>query len=328
MLRLSSDINIGDYNFNFCNEVEINSSWENLTDTAKITIPKNIRFKKDGIFTDAITAGSDALWKRGDSVSLSLGYDDVNASIFSGVITKISPKFPMVFECQDNMYILKQTTIPKYSKTGVTLNQLIGDILPSNFTYETEDITLGKFIISSASVAEVLDYLKKKFGITSYFQNGVLYSGFAYKSATIDTIANGPLKTFDFNKNIIDASNLEYIRDDDTNLKVTAINILPNNTRQSITVGDSLGEQRTLYFYDVTTAELNTLANEALTKYKYEGFTGSFLTFLQPTVIHGEAIQLVDATIPDRNGVYLVKRVITRFGQGGGRQEIHLDRKI
>ncbi len=319
---------IGNYTFNFCNEVEINSSWENLTDTAKITIPKNIRFKKDGIFTDAITSGPDALWKRGDLVSLSLGYDDNNANLFTGVITKISPKFPMEFECQDNMYVLKQTTIPRYSKSNVTLNQLIGDILPSGYEFETEDITLGKFIISSASVAEVLDYLKKKFGITSYFKNGVLYSGFAYKSATIDTIATGTLKVFDFNKNIIDASNLEYIRDDDTNLKVTAINILPNNTRESVTVGDNLGEQRTLYFYDVTTSELNSLANEALTKYKYEGFTGSFLTFLQPTVQHGEAIQLIDNTIPDRNGVYLVKRVITRFGQGGGRQEIHLDRKI
>lgn len=75
-------------------------------------------------------------------------------------------------------------------------------------------------------------------------------------------------------------------------------------------------------------ADLLKLATEALEKLKYEGFRGSFTTFLQPMVRHGMAVKLIDPLIPDRNGVYLVRQVITRFGMEGGRQEITLDRKI
>lgn len=331
MLVLTSDITIGNANFNFVNDIEIVSSWENLTDTARIVLPNNVRPKdRNGEVSYDITAGDNSLWKRGQPVELNLGYDGNNANIFSGVITKITPRKPLEFLCEDKMFILKQTTIDKFSKSGVTLKSLLSEIMPlANIGFETENITLGKFIISKASIAEVLDYLRKKFGLYSYFlPNGNLYVGFAYRIASIDEIATGQLTEFEFQKNIIDDSNLEYTRDDDVNLKVTAINIKPNNTRKSITVGDSLGENRVLHFYDVTDGELKRLATEALEKLKYEGFLGSFLTFLQPTVRQGNAVKMIDPLIPDRNGVYLVRKVVTRFGMGGGRQEITLDRKI
>ena len=330
MLRLSSDITIGNANFNFVNDVEVVSSWENLTDTARIVLPNNIRPKdKEGELSYDITAGDQSLWKRGQAVEINLGYDDNNTNVFSGVITKISPRKPLEFLCEDKMFILKQTTIDKFSEIGVTLKSLLSAIMPTTIGYETEDIKLGKFIISKASIAEVLDYLRKKFGLFSYFiPNGKLYVGFAYRTASLDEISTGKIIEFEFQKNIIDDSQLEYTRQDDINLKVTAINILPNNTRKSITVGDSLGENRVLHFYDVTDNELKKLATEALEKLKYEGFLGSFLTFLQPTVRQGNAIKMIDPTIPDRNGVYLVRRVVTRFGMSGGRQEITLDRKI
>lgn len=329
MLRLSSNITIGNYKFDFCNEIEVNSSWENFTDNAKIVMPKNIRVKKNGVYTSAITSGSDALWKRGDNASISLGYNDNNSQVFNGVITSISPNRPIQFTCEDAMWKLKQVTIDKFSETKVTLKSLMVKILPDGVEYEAEDITLGKFVISKASISEVLDYLKKTFGITSYFQDGKLYSGFAYKTSSINKLSTQTeFKEFNFQKNIIDDSNLDYTRDDDVNLKVTATNIFPNNTRKSITVGDSIGEERTLFFYDVTEKELKSLATEALSKLKYEGYKGSFLTFLQPSVKHGEAVKLIDPLIPDRNGVYLVRRVITKFGSVGGRQEIFLDRKI
>lgn len=326
MIRLSSDITIGPANFNFVNEVEITSTWENLTDTCRIVMPNNIRPKSNGNVTYEITAGENNIWKRGDSVVVKLGYDDNNAQIFKGKLTMISPKKPLEFECEDDMYVLKQSSV-KYSAPSATLKSLMTAIVPTSITVETEDITLGKFVVTNASVAEVLDYLRKKFGLSSYFlPSGNLYVGFAYRN--IAGIATGVLNEFTFQKNIIDDSQLKYTRDDDTRFKVTAINIKPDNTRKSVVVGDSLGEQRTLYFYDVTDSELTTLATESLQKMKYEGFTGSFLTFLQPTVRHGDAINIVDPIIPDRNGTYLVRKVVTRFGMDGGRQEITLDRKI
>lgn len=328
MLRLSSDITLGDFNFDFVNNIEIVSSWENLTDTATITIPKKLRMLKDGVSQNIITAGEGALWKRGDAVSLRLGYNDKNDLRFDGVITKIKPKFPLEFTCEDKMWTLKQTTIKKFSSPSITIPELLRQIIPAGISYEAEDINLGKFIIEQATVAEVLEFIKKTFGLSAYFQSGKLYVGLAYKLSSIADFVLTDLKKFEFQKSIIESEGLDYIREEDLNLRVTAILIKSDYTRKEITVGDSLGEQRTLHFYNISEADVKTLANEALTKLKYTGFRGSFTTFLKPYVKHGDAVKIVDKYLPDRNGVYLVKKVVTTFGVNGGRQEITLDRKI
>jgi hypothetical protein len=330
MIKLESYITIdgdsGQSVFPFCNTVEIVSTWENFTDTAKLIMPAKIRYKNaEGNFIDPILTGENSLWKRGDEVNIRLGYDGTLDHRFSGYLTRIHPKRPLEFECQDKMWTLKQVTIPKYTKT-VTLKQLLTDILPSDIEFQAEDITLGKFRITKATVVEVLNYIKKTYGLSAYFQDGVLYAGFAYKLGS--QIDSQNIYEFTRYVNIIDDSKLDYIREDDINLKVTAISIQNDNTKKEVTVGDDLGEQRMIYAYNVDTATLTKLANEALEKYKYEGYRGSFTTFLQPYVKHGQAVKLVDNEIPERTGTYLVRQVTTRAGMEGGRQEIFLDRKI
>ena len=326
---------IGDYVFDFVNNVEIVSTWENITDTCTITVPKKLRVKKDGLFTDAITAGANSMWKRNQPVKVYLGYDDNNDLRFDGVLTRISPKLPLEFRCEDKMFLLKQQIISKYSKTSVSLPQMLRDILPINpetgkqYEFEAEDIGLGKFMIEKCTIVEVFDYLRKApFGLSSYFQNGKLYVGFAYKISSINDIATGDLKEFEFQRNIIDDSNLDYIRDDDVQLKVRVVNRNAANQITETEFGDVNGELRTIQTYNLTAADIAKIGNEALQKYKYEGFRGSFTTFLQPMVKHGQAIKLVDPLIPDRTGVYLARQVVTTFGMQGGRQEITLDRKI
>jgi hypothetical protein len=326
MIRLSCDIVIGAYRFDFVSEVEIVSTWEQLTDTAKIILPKKIRLKKDGVFTNAIVSGPDGLWKRGDVVQINLGYDDILDRRFDGFVTGITTKLPLEFVCQDAMWQLKQVSIPKYTKT-VRLRQLLTDILPAGYTFVADDLDLGKFRITRASIAEVLDYIRRKYGLSAYFRDKVLYVGFAYQLGRNTPVTTDDLITFEFYKNIIDGDNLSYLRDDDVSLMVTAVNVRADNTRTEIKVGDSFGDQRTLYFYNIDQATLKKLATEALEKLKYEGYRGSFKTFLQPYVKHGDAIKLVDSQMPDRNGVYLVRKVVTTFGDGG-MQEITLDRKI
>lgn len=327
MIRLTSSIVLGDYLFDFVNEVEITSTWEKLTDTARITIPRNLRLKKDGTYSENVAAGVDALWRRGNPVEIHLGYDGFNDKRFSGYITSINPKLPPEFACEDSMWQLKQVNVPTYTKT-VGLRQLLTDILPPSYSFVADDIDLGKFRITRATIAEVLDYIRRRYGLSAYFRDNVLYVGFAYQLGRNTTVDTTSLAVFDFQKNIINSDNLSYLRDDDVSIQVTAVNVLPNNTRTEIKVGDAFGDQRTLYFYNLSDATVRQLATEALEKLKYEGFRGSFTTFLQPWVKHGDAIKLVDNKIPDRNGVYLVRQVVTTFGMGGGRQEITLDRKI
>ncbi len=327
MIRLNANIVLGNYEFDFCNQVEIRSSWEQLTDTATIIMPKKLRLKKDGSYSENITVGVDALWKRGDVVQINLGYEGILDRRFDGFITGIQTKLPPEFTCQDAMWQLKQVNIPKYTKT-VKLKQLLTDIMPSGYTFVADDIDLGKFRITRATIAEVLDYIRRTYGLSAYFRDRVLYVGFAYQLGRTTELNEDNIIEFEFYKNIIDDSSLSYLRDDDTSIMVTAVNVLPNNTRTEIKVGDSFGDQRTMYFYNVSSDTLQKLATEALEKLKYEGFRGSFTTFLQPYVKHGDAVRLVDPLLPDRNGVYLVRQVVTTAGVNGGRQEIFLDRKI
>ena len=162
MLRLQSKITFTSKTdgteivFDFVNEVEIETSYENLTDTAKITIPRKLNF--DG---KPIAVGVDSIFKRGDSVKIELGYFPDLRTVFEGYISKVNPKTPIVLECEDKMFILKTTIISKYSKTSVTLKNLLTDIIGDVVEFRTLlDVELGSFKVSNASVAKVLDTLK------------------------------------------------------------------------------------------------------------------------------------------------------------------------
>jgi hypothetical protein len=50
--------------------------------------------------------------------------------------------------------------------------------------------------------------------------------------------------------------------------------------------------------------------------------------FGTPVVRHGDRVQIVDRTIPDRNGLYIAQKVETIFGLGGYRQIIELGVKV
>lgn len=325
MMRLVTRTVIDSFEFDFLTEVEINSSLENLTDKATLTIPKKLNYKRNGKTVTNIVEGADPLFKRGSVVELRAGYNDELNRVFTGYVSDITPRLPLQFALQDEMYKLKQVTISNYVKSGLTLKQLLTDILPAGTRFEALDVTLGWFRIKRSNVAAVLDHLKSHYGLTCSFRDGVLYAGLRY--ITTDPMALD-IHEFEFERNIIDDSDLVYSREDDVNIKLKAISINDKNEKIEETVGSEDGDQRTMYFYGLDRAALVKIANESLVKMKYEGFRGSFETFLLPRVKIGDAVRMINGRLPEKNGVYLVKEVVTRYGTGGGRQIIHLDRKI
>ena len=75
-------------------------------------------------------------------------------------------------------------------------------------------------------------------------------------------------------------------------------------------------------------SDLIQRAKEYLPKFYYTGFRGSFTTFGLPVVTHGNAAILKSYKIPERNGTYLIKQVVTDFGLGGIRQKINIHLRI
>jgi hypothetical protein len=302
--------------FDFVNEVTIETSYENLTDTAKITIPRKLNF--DG---KPIAVGVDSIFKRGDSVKIELGYFPDLRTVFTGYITKVSPKTPIVLECEDNMYLLKTTIIDKYSKTKVSLKQLLTDILGDVVEFKTLlDVELGSFRITNSSVSKVLDTLKSDYGFYSYFVDGVLNVGLASDASDTQTIE------YKFEENIIDDSSLEYQRSDDMRLKVKAVSLnSKDNSKIEVEVGDDDGALKTFYTQNATESALREFANLKLTEWKYEGFRGTFKTFGEPFIRHGDTAKLISDKFPEKNGLYEVVSVTRNFNTSEGyKQDIEL----
>lgn len=321
MLRLQSKITFASKTdgteivFDFVNQVEIETSYENLTDTAKITIPRKLNF--DG---KPIAVGVDSIFKRGDTVKIELGYFPDLRTVFEGYVSKVNPKTPIVLECEDKMFILKTTIISKYSKTSVTLKNLLTDIIGDVVEFRTLlDVELGSFKVSNASVAKVLDTLKSDYGFYSYFVNGVLNVGLAADSSDTQTIE------YKFEENIIDDSSLEYQRSEDMRLKVKAVSInSSDNSKIEVEVGDEDGALKTFYTQNATLEGLRQFANLKLTEWKYEGFSGSFTTFGEPYIRHGDTAKLISDKFPEKNGLYEVVSVKRIFGMDGYKQDIEL----
>ena len=321
MKLLRSQITINGYYFDFVNEVEVNSSWDMVTDTAKIIIPKKLTFEGK-----PIVAGLNSLFKRGDPVDINLGYGETLHNVFSGYISAIKPKLPIEITCDDQMYLLKKKLIKSKAYKSVTLKNLLADIVGTTLAFETNfDMKLENFRISNATVAQVLEEIRKDYGVVSFVRQGTLYVGFAY----LEKLRKE--HKFDFQKNVVSTDDLEYRRLDDIKLKVKATSITTSDKKKKkieIELGDPDGETRTLHYYNKTEEQLRQIAQQELVKLKYEGYFGSFEAFGEPFVQHSDVAVITNQKLPETEGKYLVKSVNRTFGQGGYRQKIQLDRKI
>lgn len=123
----------------FVTSYEVESGWENHTDTAKITFPKNVilrskemLFKQTGTY-NVILGGTgehfdsegnkiiiSPLIMRGDFVTIQSGYFyknesgqdvEVGSTVFTGFVSKVFSQIPIEIECEDNFFLLKRTPL-------------------------------------------------------------------------------------------------------------------------------------------------------------------------------------------------------------------------
>lgn len=325
MVRLDSEIELSGQIFTFCHEVGIESSYDNLLDSGTIIIPKRIRYvDEQGNSVPNITQGANALFKVGDPCKVSVGYNSLINQVFTGYIKGVRTKFPLVFEVEDEIYNLKKNVF-NLSLKNPKLSELLKKIIPAGVDYEvTAEQNLGNFRIKNASTAAVLDELRKKHAIYSFFRDGKLYVGLSVVPK-LQTVHR-----FEFNTpSLIDGSNLTFVDESERKIKVVCKSIDNNNKTLEAEAGDSDGEVRTLYFNNYTLAELQSTANRLKDELKYSGYEGYFKTFISPLVNHGDVVELINRTIPEQSGAYLVTKVVTTFGYNtGGKQKVYIKQKI
>jgi len=312
--RLSCNITIGDFVFGYVSELETDSSWQNLTDTCTIRLPRKLQFAGKSVKD---------LLRVGDAVTVQLGYDEELNTVFAGYLARIEPNIPLTLHCEDAMWLLKRNSVT-FSLKEATLAQVLAAALPAGVSMgEVAALQIGNFRASKMSAAKVLDTLKEQYGLVSYMKGGKLNCGFAYG---FSGLSPAEPKRFGLQENVASA-NLQYKLADDVRLKVKAISLKPDNTRTEVELGDEDGEQRTLHYYNLPEADLKKVAEADMQRLKYDGYKGSFTAFGAPLVAHGDVVALQDAEFAERNGSYYADRVKITFGAGGYRQEIELGKK-
>ena len=305
----------------FANNIDVEESWDNLTKKCKIILPYKASFKNAYL----VNSSADAIFKRGDKINIRCGYFPKLTTIFQGYISQINIDTPVELECEDEMWILKQTTTKKFTGTNIKLTTLLTAILPPTVKFKALDVNVGDWRISdNANVSNVLEELRSKHSIFSQFIDGVLYVGLAVTG----TVKQNTEK-FVFESQIIDASDLKYQLKEDVKVKIKVNVFYPDNKKvEPIEIGDPEGDLRTINLYNVPQADVVEIAKRELERVKYTGYHGSFLTFGEPYVRPGDIANLYSSVIKDRNGNYLIKSVSRNWGMEGYRQKIELETQV
>ncbi len=334
MYRLDCKIYINDLIFNFCNSVNIKSSMDEITDEAKVVLPRKLKFEGKDI------AKNNGLIKRGDKIAIKLNYDDYKTNRFFGFVDYVTPDRPIEVTAQDHTWLLKQFTF-SYFKRSASLEDIINKIIEEyqksdtykkyniDFVLKTDSTitNLGDFKLKNVTGAQALDLLRRKYGLVSYvrgydFDNPELVTGYTFEEEIVQT------KRINFDSQVPE-QDLTYQNEDDINYKIKCISIDKDNKKIESVKGSADGQQRTFLYYNQSQDQLDRLAEERLKNYKFTGLTGTFKTFLHPFVRHSDYVCVDNVSLNEYNGIYGVRSVETIFNTSeGGKQVIELDRKI
>jgi hypothetical protein len=327
MLRPIFEITINGVVIEHIHSLEIASSWETYTDTAKVSFP--IRFKDN---TDSITNAVNALFNRGDEVVIKCGYFPTLVQVFQGYVSRVKPDSPCIVEVEDAAFLLKQKNTA-FSETGITLSKLISDQIGNTVPYtvvedKSNPTNLGDIKTKGRpNLIQVLKKLRGTYGIVSYFREGVLQVGLKYYPETSRT------HNIKFEERIIGNPQLDYIKEDDVKIVVRGQNRTGNKKTElyayyengQIQVSPLKQEgdvTKTLPTIGLTEEQLEEKLREELPKYIYEGYRGSFTTFGFPVIKHGDTVALTSDKFPERDGSYKVDKVVTRFTTSTGLKQI------
>lgn len=317
MFRLTAKIEIKSakkWAFDKVASAEITRDIDTLTDTCVLQLPKKITWQGES---------SNPL-KRGDEVTVWLGYDDELQFAFRGFITTIGLKTPITINCEDYMFKLKQQAAVKKAYKSATLEQILKDQnLGIKYKVFGEQ-NIGQYRVTADTVTGLLGHLKDHGGVRSFIRiendEPVLYCGvlFEHDKTHKQVFATGV--------NLIDDSQLKVQNAEDVKIKVKAVSLMPNNKKIRVEVGDTDGERRTLHAYNKTEAELKAWAEQELKRLKRDGLTGSFATFGAELVDKLDNVGIkIDG---ERKGVYQTQKNVIKYSPSGFRQEITIGARV
>ena len=303
-------------------ECNIKKSRLTLTDTATVTLPRNIKLTKD-----AKLFKINDIIKRGSTVTIQLGYDGHLLPRFTGKVSKVSADIPFTIECEDEMFKLKQNSFNYTWEKGVKVNDIVRYVYKE--AVSVVDLAIGGFVAKNQSTAQILDELKK-YGLQCYFANDAKGVNTLYVDFPGVQYDSNKQVNYDFSKNIVD-NKLDYKLAKDFYIQVKGTSTNDNGDVIVINIPDSAdntSEALSLDYYNMDAKHLKQIVQSEYDAISYEGYRGSFTTWGLPVIEPGDTAKLTDSRYPEREGYYLTESVEITFGVNGYRHEVGLERRL
>lgn len=285
---------------------EIECSVDNLADKAKIILPEAVINRVLQIENKI---------KRGSKVVIKLGYDNKLVNEFEGYVEKITNDGSLVIHCEDSLFLFR-VSVPSVQLKPTSVKKIAEYLIAHiDKTYKLScDYTINyeKFTIHQATGYDVLKKLQEETKANIYFdtQAKVLHIHPPY-------IEKGGSVVYAMRRNI-EKSSLEYKQAIDKKIEVTVESTDTKGKMKSITVGTTGGDKQTFKVGPMSELDMRTVAKAALLRGSYDGYEGSFDSWLIPYVSPSYSAKIVDHDYPYKIGWYYVVSVKTTFSASGG----------
>lgn len=310
-------VTIGRVQFEYVKSITINESIKRLSDTATIVIPTQYKLINKEKYKSLIDENILDFIKVGNKVTIELGYNGNLETEFKGYVTSISADVPIRIKCEDEMFNLRKNNFSQAFRS-LTLKQLAKVIAPNYKHNLIDNISLGKFTMNNETAYQILERLRKDYGLHSRFENEVFTIGFpvSFKPQTTHKLH--------LNRNVRAQQNdLKYVRKDDIKLLIKAISIQRNGKRIVSEFGDKAGAVRTLHFMDKTLDELKELAEKNYKSLNFDGYQGSIPTWGLPRTKAGNTVHIIAPKLnekedTEKSGKYLIEEVTQKFNSTDG----------
>lgn len=309
--------------FSYCNSFAVSTSVINFTDTAKITVPRKVAFKGKPI-TDFI--------RRNDQISIWAGWEPDSNLLFDGYITKVGTGTPIVIECENLAWELKQIKITGRVYEKLNLRDFVNEWMPS-YDLQIADIELGEVKINGeASLSSVFEYFMKNYPLRFFFRDNVFY-GVLGSSMMLKNDAIRTVKFKKGDKGNIATESLIYTLAEDVKLQIIAKAILKDNTKlewKEPASADNCDVRTFLVPGAQSIDDLKAYAQAQLLTFKVDNMSGDFTALGRPFVRKGDIAHLYDDQFAEKNDKrFFIEAVdYTLSSTSGLKQRIKLGMQI
>lgn len=297
-----------------CSSIEFESTFKEMTSRGTLTMPRNAKFFKKYQVRD--------IFRRGDPVIISFGYDPNIGEEFRGYVATVSADIPITIEFEDEMMKVRTTPV-NFSAKNVNLKELLEKIIPG-YNIDADAIQLGSVRLSQTTAGAVIEKLQQDWGFYTWMNGRTIVCGKYYAVKSDVT----PVK-FHLERTCVSTA-LNYKRKEDVLIIFRYSSTDRFGKKIEVEFGDrDYTEVVNRNFNNIKVkAELEFLAKTDYNKAKVDRFDGSFTAFGWPSVTHGLKCELKSSLYPDRSGIYYIEKVAKTFDDGGIRQQITLGQKI